>query len=268
MGWRFVKIYLGGPGRNRTTDTRIFNPQTKVLHTQASQVPEGEAWLVKFAGADDSVDSCVLEEIYDRMARVCQLGMSPTELLTFPGGRFGFATQRFDRRGSARVLVHSLAGLLHASFQVQSVSYDDFFRVTRRLTKDQCELVRAVKICAVNVPMNNKDDHAKNLSFLREADGRWLLAPPYELTYCLGYRDCHCMDLAGAAKNVTRALVLAAAAHAGPTKSVASRAVDEVLAQVTPPDFLKLAHDLPLTVTTRDSVYHALCANHARLRQT
>jgi hypothetical protein len=27
MGWRFVKSYLGGPGRNRTTDTRIFNPQ-------------------------------------------------------------------------------------------------------------------------------------------------------------------------------------------------------------------------------------------------
>ena len=25
MGWRFCKVNLGGLGRNRTTDTRIFN---------------------------------------------------------------------------------------------------------------------------------------------------------------------------------------------------------------------------------------------------
>jgi hypothetical protein len=27
-GWRFLTYFLGGPGRNRTTDTRIFNPRT------------------------------------------------------------------------------------------------------------------------------------------------------------------------------------------------------------------------------------------------
>ncbi len=26
MGWLFCKVNLGGLGRNRTTDTRIFNP--------------------------------------------------------------------------------------------------------------------------------------------------------------------------------------------------------------------------------------------------
>jgi hypothetical protein len=35
MGWRFVKSYLGGPGRNRTTDTRIFNPLLYRLSYQA-----------------------------------------------------------------------------------------------------------------------------------------------------------------------------------------------------------------------------------------
>jgi len=255
----------GSPGGARPKAQVVFNPQTKVLNTQASQVPDGEAWLVKFTGAHDAADSCVLEELYARMARACQLGMAPTELLALPGGRFAFATQRFDRRGSARVHVHSLAGLLHANFQVPSVSYDDFFRVTRRLTKDQRELVRAVKICAFNVLMNNKDDHAKNLSFVREADGRWLLAPPYDLTYCFGYRGDHFMDVAGAAKSVTRAHVLAAAANAGLAHSVASRAVDEVLAQATPSHFLKMAHELPLSASTRDTVYQAMCANHLRL---
>ena len=41
--------------------------------------------------------------------------------------------------------VHTLAGLLHANFQVPSVGYEDFFRVTRRLTHDQRELVKALK---------------------------------------------------------------------------------------------------------------------------
>jgi hypothetical protein len=35
MDRRFVKDILGGPGRNRTTDTRIFNPLLYQLSYQA-----------------------------------------------------------------------------------------------------------------------------------------------------------------------------------------------------------------------------------------
>ena len=35
MDRRFVKTVLGGPGRNRTTDTRIFNPLLYQLSYQA-----------------------------------------------------------------------------------------------------------------------------------------------------------------------------------------------------------------------------------------
>jgi hypothetical protein len=38
MGWRFVfDTVLGGPGRNRTTDTRIFNPLLYQLSYQAKE---------------------------------------------------------------------------------------------------------------------------------------------------------------------------------------------------------------------------------------
>lgn len=245
-----------------------FNPQTKALSTQASQVPDGEAWLVKFAGADDAPDSCVLEELYAQLAHACHLGMAPTRLFELPGGHFAFGTQRFDRRGAARVHVHSLAGLLHANFQVPSVSYEDFFRVTRRLTKDQRELVKAVKICAFNVLMNNRDDHAKNLSFLREANGRWLLAPPYDLTYCPGYQGEHFMDVAGEGKAPARAHVLAAAEKAGLSAGVAGRALDEMLEQATPALLKQLAKGLPLTASTLATVHQAMTVNHARLRKS
>lgn len=258
----------GSPGGARPKAQVHFNPLTNALSTQASQVPDGEAWLVKFAGADDAPDSCVLEELYAQMAHACHLGMTRTRLFELPGGHFAFGTQRFDRRGALRVHVHSLAGLLHANFQVPSVSYEDFFRVTRRLTKDQRELVKAVKICAFNVLMNNRDDHAKNLSFLREADGRWRLTPPYDLTYCPGYQGEHFMDVAGEGKAPARAHVLAAAEKAGLAASVASRALDDMLEQATPALLKQLAKGLPLTASTLATVYQAMSVNHTRLRKS
>jgi hypothetical protein len=55
MDRRFVEDVLGGPGRNRTTDTRIFNPLLYQLSYQAKarnyskadrfrQVPAAPGW--------------------------------------------------------------------------------------------------------------------------------------------------------------------------------------------------------------------------------
>jgi serine/threonine-protein kinase HipA len=254
----------GSPGGARPKAQVYFNLQTLAVSTQASQVPDGEAWLVKFAGDDDAPDSCAVEELYARLARACGLDMSPTHLFELPGGQ-AFGTRRFDRRGNTRVHVHSLAGLLHADFRVPSVSYEDFFRATRRLTRDRRELVKAFKVCAFNVLMNNRDDHARNLSFMREADGRWLLAPPYDLTYCAGYRAEHFMDVAGEGKAPARGHLLAAAAKAGLPSDVASRHLDDMLERITPDLLLQATKELPLRAITVKTVHSAVRGNHARL---
>ncbi|WP_265285362.1 type II toxin-antitoxin system HipA family toxin [Verminephrobacter aporrectodeae] len=256
----------GSPGGIRPKAQVHFNPQTMAVSTRASQVPGGEPWLLKFAGADDAPDSCALEELYARLARGCDLAMSPTHLFELPGDRLAFGTRRFDRRGSTRVHVHSLAGLLHADFRLPSVSYEDFFRVTRRLTRDQRELVKAFRICVFNVLMNNRDDHAKNLSFMREADGRWLLAPPYDLTYDAGYRGEHFMDVAGEGRAPAREHLLAAAAKAGLPTHVAIRCLDAMLGRITPDLLLQAAKLLPLRSSTVKMVHGAVLGNHARLR--
>jgi serine/threonine-protein kinase HipA len=242
-----------------------FNPDTGQMSTQASAVPNGQAWLVKFPGSDDAPDSSALEELYARIAHQCQLGMTKTQFFELPGGRTAFATQRFDRRGEQRVHVHSLAGLLHANFQEPSVSYEDFFRVTRRLTRDQRELKKAVQRCAFNILMNNRDDHAKNLSFLLEANGSWQLAPPYDLTYCPGYKGEHFMDVAGEGAEPGREHVLKAAKAAGLPVAVAEHAIDELLNCATPELLLELTKTLPLRAETVKAVHRAMQLNYARL---
>jgi serine/threonine-protein kinase HipA len=255
----------GSPGGARPKALVYFNPATGQMSTQANQVHDAQAWMVKFPGVDDEPDCCALEELYARVAHHCELGMTPTRFFELSGGRTAFGTQRFDRRGSQRIHVHSLAGLLHANFQEPSVSYEDFFRLTRRLTRDQRQLKKAVQRCVFNVLMNNRDDHAKNLAFMLDSDGNWQLAPPFDLTYCPGYQGEHFMDVAGEGKTPTRQHVLNAAQGAGLPLAVAADAIDEVLSLATPDRLLALAQDLPLRAATVGTVHRAVKAHHARL---
>lgn len=255
----------GSPGGARPKATVFFNPATGQMSTRSGLVPDAESWLVKFPGDDDGVDSCALEELYAAMARTGHLGMTATRHFRLRGGHTAFATARFDRRETQRVHVHTLAGLLHANFQEPSVSYEDFFRVTRRLTRDQRQLKRAVQRCVFNVLMNNRDDHAKNLSFLMEADGSWHLAPPYDLTYCPGYRGEHFMDVAGEGLAPTRQHVLSAAQSAGLPRSVAESAIDELLERVTPTALLEHAQGLGLRKSTVNRVHQAVQNHFVRL---
>jgi len=255
----------GSAGGARPKALVYFNPDTGQMSTQASAVVGAQAWLAKFPGSDDAPDSCALEALYAEVAHHCHLGMTATRFFELPGGHSAFATQRFDRLGAQRVHVHSLAGLLHANFQVPSVSYEDFFRVTRRLTRDQRELKKAVQRCVFNILMNNRDDHAKNLSFLLEADGNWRLAPPYDLSYCPGYKGEHFMDVAGEGIAPEREHVLKAAKAAGLPVAVAMQAIDELLDCVTPQLLSELAKTLPLRLDTVKTVQRAMQLNRTRL---
>jgi serine/threonine-protein kinase HipA len=255
----------GSPGGARPKSLVYFNPASGQMSTRAEQVRDAEAWLVKFPGSDDEPDCCALEELYAQVAHQCHLGMTQTRFFQLPDGLTAFGTRRFDRRGGQRVHVHSLAGLLQANFQEPSVSYEDFFRVTRRLTRDQRQLKKAVQRCVYNVLMNNRDDHAKNLAFMLEADGSWQLAPPYDLTYCPGYQGEHFMDVAGEGKAPSRQHVLKAAQAAGLSRAVAEQAIDELLELATPDLLLGLARGLPLQANTLDRTHRAMQSHHARL---
>ncbi len=257
----------GSPGGARPKALVYFDPARGRIGTQPGQGNDAQQWLVKFRGEDDAQDSCALEALYARVAHHCGLGMTPFHLFELPKGGSAFGTQRFDRQGGRRVHVHSLAGLLHADFRVPSVSYEDFFRATRRLTRDVRELSRAVQRCAFNVLMNNRDDHAKNLSFMLGADGEWRLAPPYDLTWCPGYQGEHFMDVAGEGKEPGREHMLHAAKSAGLAETDTAAVIDLLLDSITPDLVAAMAQDLPLHRSTVAMVVEAVSAHHARLRK-
>ena len=62
------------PGGARPKALVHFNPATSEMSTQAGQVRDAQAWLVKFPAADDETDSCAWEALYARMRSTASSG--------------------------------------------------------------------------------------------------------------------------------------------------------------------------------------------------
>ncbi len=108
-----------------------------------------------------------------------------------------FAPRRFDRDGTRRTHASTAAGLLHADFGLPSLDYLDLTRLTLHLTRDQREAERMVRLAIFNVFAHNRDDHAKQFTFLMNPVGQWRLAPAYDLTFSTGPGGEHSTSLAG-----------------------------------------------------------------------
>lgn len=145
-----------------------------------------EPWLVKFPNSQDGNDAGAIEYVYALMAKAA--GVVLPEVHLFPSKRSPgfFAIKRFDRIGDKRLHMHTASGLLHSDFRVPSLDYEDLINLTGAITKDIREVEKMFRLAVFNVLSHNRDDHAKNFSFLMDATGEWKLAPAYDLTFSSG----------------------------------------------------------------------------------
>ncbi len=168
-------------------------------------IPDGyEAYLVKFPGRDDPEDIAAIEMAYAMMAKEAGVVMPETRLLDGGNGQKYFATKRFDRIGNRRVHVHSASGLLYTNIRIPQLDYKDLILLTRSVTRDQRECKAMFLLAVFNVLSHNRDDHARQFSYIMERDGTWRFAPAYDLTWCGGPGGEHSTSVMGHGKDVTR----------------------------------------------------------------
>ncbi|SPF51073.1 HipA family protein (fragment) [Candidatus Sulfopaludibacter sp. SbA4] len=159
--------------------------KTKIIHGQRKLKRGFQHWMIKFPSSQDARDIGPIEYAYSRMARDAGVDMPETHLFhTKKRGYFG--TKRFDRQGDRRVHMHSLSGLIHADHRHPSLDYDTILRVVMVLTKNILEVERAYALACFNALAHNRDDHAKNFSFLLNDENAWIFAPAYDLTFSYG----------------------------------------------------------------------------------
>ena len=167
----------------------VHSGNKRIMHG-ASELPnEYEPWIVKFPCNPDGPDAGAVEYVFALMAKEAGINMEDVHL--FPAGPARkepgfFATKRFDRSNGKRLHMHTAGGLLGSDFRLPSLDYEDLIALTMILTKDIREAERMFRLAVFNVLAHNRDDHAKNFSFLMNETGEWKLSPAYDLTFSEG----------------------------------------------------------------------------------
>lgn len=156
---------------------------------------KNEHWLVKFPSATDPVNIGEIEYRYSLLAKKAGLEMPETKL--FEGRYFG--VKRFDRKGDERLHMLSAAGLLHADFRLPSLDYTELIKATRAITLNAKEVEKMFRLMVFNVLIGNKDDHAKNFSFLY-LNNEWKCSPAYDVLPSAGFNGQHTSSIAGNGK--------------------------------------------------------------------
>jgi serine/threonine-protein kinase HipA len=157
-------------------------------------------WMIKFPSSQDARDAGAIEYAYSLMAKDAGVLMPETHLFRTKRNKY-FGTKRFDRDGDARIHMHSLGGLIHADHRTPSLDYDMVLRVTQALTRNIREAEKVYALACFNVLAHNRDDHAKNFSFLLNARNEWIFGPAYDLTFSYGPGGEQSMLVMGEGRN-------------------------------------------------------------------
>ncbi len=192
-----------------------WNEKTGEVKSGQTKAPKGfEHWLIKLDGVSDvqlgsSHGYGRVEMAYYNMAMDCGIIMMPSRLLE-ENGRAHFMTRRFDREGSdVKHHVQTFCALKHFDYNmVNSFSYEQLFQCMRELKLDYADAEQMFRRMVFNVMARNCDDHTKNFSFLLPQDGKWELAPAYDI--CHAYRpgsewvSQHALSINGKRKDITK----------------------------------------------------------------
>lgn len=180
-------------GGARAKAVIAWNPQTNAVRSgQIYAGPGFSYWILKFDGVSGNKDKelydpsgyGLIEYAYYKMALSAGITMSECRLLA-ENGRHHFMTKRFDRTtGSEKIHMQSLCAIAHYDFnQPGAYSYEQCFRVMKRLQLPMDSLEEQFRRMTFNIVGRNQDDHVKNIAFLMDKTGAWMLSPAFDLMY-------------------------------------------------------------------------------------
>jgi serine/threonine-protein kinase HipA len=184
-------------GGNRPKAVIAINDKTEEVRSGQVEAPDGfDHWILKFDGVQDQslgdpAGYGRIEYAYHKMAAAARIDMSECRLKK-ENGRAHFMTRRFDRvkvkkdgkEEEKKLHVQSLCAIAHFDFNAPGAySYEQAFQTIRELRLPYKDTEQLYRRMVFNVVARNQDDHTKNISFLMDENGKWSLAPAYDVIY-------------------------------------------------------------------------------------
>ena len=180
-----------------------------------------EEWVIKFPASREMPEVGRMEKEYMDCAASCGIVVPETRLLPSQRCSGYFAVRRFDREQAAGQAIrrHMLtaAAILEADWRTASMDYHTLMKLTRILSRSNAEdTAQMYRRMCFNVFAHNRDDHAKNFSWLYDpAQDCWHPSPAYDLTWSTTYYGEHATTVDGNGKNPGMQELLAVGKAAG-----------------------------------------------------
>ncbi len=240
-------LRVGTPaGGARAKAVIAWNRETNEV--RSGQIAAGDGfdyWLLKFDGVTGNRDKEMedpkgygaIEYAYYLMARAAGIEMSECRLLE-ENGRRHFMTRRFDRlAGGEKLHMQSLGALGHFDFnEPGAYAYEQAFLMIRQLDLPMRATEEEFRRMVFNIVARNQDDHVKNIAFLMDKEGRWSLAPAFDVSYSFNpggsFTATHQMTMNGKRDGFTMEDFRVCAKSALMKRGRAERIVGEVCAAV------------------------------------
>ena len=169
-----------------------WNEATNEIRSGQMQLGAGyDYWLMKFDnvskngdhGLEDKPEYTLIEYAYYLMARACGITMNECRIYNSEGDSH-FMTKRFDRENGKKLHMQSLGALAHISYQEPGVcGYELAAMYMKELGLSYKEIEQFYRRMVFNCLAVNQDDHVKNISFIMDRSGKWMLSPAYDITF-------------------------------------------------------------------------------------
>ncbi len=219
---------------------------------------DDEDWIVKFPSSFDESDIGKQEYDISQLALKCGLVMSETRLIPSKKCSGYFATKRFDRLCISDVKNHgtnninlrnlneikkihmaSAGALLETSHRIPNLDYEILMRLMSLLSNDASNIDQLYRLMCFNVFIGNRDDYAKNFSFLYDCEqDKWSLSPAYDITQNPGIYGQRATTVNGKGKTIDISDLVLVGTKAGLSQSYATKTAKEIFAIIEDSGFL------------------------------
>lgn len=198
---------------------------------------DGEDWIVKFASSIDDKNIGKQEYDYSLCAKACGIEMPETRLFPSKLNKGYFGVKRFDRYVENGIVkkVHmiSAAALLETTHRIPNLDYNILMKLALKLTTDFNEVEKMFRLMCFNVFAHNRDDHAKNFSFIYDEEAKkYRVSPAYDLTFSSSINGEHATTINGNGVNPALDDILEVSKNIGldidTSKSIALEIKDKV----------------------------------------
>lgn len=162
-----------------------------------------DEWMIKFPASGDLLDVGQMEKEYMDCAAVCGIIVPETKLMPSKCCSGYFAVRRFDRAGEQRHHMLSAAAILEIDWRTAFLDYHTIMKITQILSRNTREDIEQMyrRMC-FNVFAHNRDDHAKNFTWMYDAvQDCWHPSPAYDLTWSSTYFGEHTTTVDGNGKD-------------------------------------------------------------------